>query len=645
MAVKIVKRKDEYLKEIDHCYIIRHEKGFVRLLIVYLTENEAALCFDLGEDNLINLLKLIRINPLKLIDYFQLIIKWWKKLLKYFYILHTKYRILHRDIKPDNIIIKNLTKNDKQQFNNEDDNLDDDFIDLREQQSKKMTIEEFLLSDQNYTNIELLEKNYEILISDLGISKNFNDMFLNHWILTQPNDLNVKDNILNHFFLNNSVLDDNIWYDICSAGYRAPELWSNINDLDDENYKNNDNNKFYNEQSEVWSCGILFFDMIVKGNVRLFRGNSLNEIRYIIKKFIKVNYGKNELPNNFKNYNKRIEKKLKSNSNNGKLGGELRLNYILEYHLYNLYYSNPPDFQIYGNGTSLPKKIRRYFLFFFRTLYQFLHPNPEKRFQLKNLFLFDSSHLITDITISNDEFVYLSFIKYCENNNNNNNENTQLLIKDKKNKYLTLLNIVKNFKTFENTDPVLFFSSFLLMTYVLENNYLYSVYFKNINIWLIFLASLYIIKDYFYGSSGIQLFSIIIKNMFQSDFWNNSEFLSQMVNSDSFNSLKSFKKFLLPYIKEISTKILEYLNCYVSRFSILQFRKFLLAQSEENITFDLCKKNSTSQEINIDEFHQDKLWYGIDFELYLYYQDYYQKKETNILFINPFDFYQNLFLI
>lgn len=57
IAIKIVKRKDEYLREIDHSSMIRHHPGIIRLLAVYITNEDAILCFERAKCNLMRYLK------------------------------------------------------------------------------------------------------------------------------------------------------------------------------------------------------------------------------------------------------------------------------------------------------------------------------------------------------------------------------------------------------------------------------------------------------------------------------------------------------------------------------------------------------------------------------------------------------------
>lgn len=276
-----------------------------------------------------------------MVEYFETTHRWWECIAKTVLQLNHSYCILHRDLKPENILL----------------------IDRQNENGFTTTVP---------------------VIADLGLSKYFGCA----WDYKRRTD--------------SVVIDDNIWYSIYSCGYRAPELWHSVEDID--NYEELVDKvgkywKCYDEKAEAWAVGCILFDMVSKGH-RLFSGKSLSEVRHNIKAFSTKNYGMNELPSQIASYG--------SSSKNSK--SFISLNRLLERALYNVstgvktspfVYNKNVNPKITGSGESLSYDVQIYFrlfasilgnnihfpvFFIMQKIGKLLHPNPLKRSSLRDLF-------------------------------------------------------------------------------------------------------------------------------------------------------------------------------------------------------------------------------------------------------------------
>lgn len=102
VACKVVKRKDEYLRELNHLVAIENAYGILPLKGVSFADKQMIMEFQLGECSLRD--HLSQLKPTDPLVYSNTVIGWFEEILKSIVDIH-KHRILHRDIKPDNIVM------------------------------------------------------------------------------------------------------------------------------------------------------------------------------------------------------------------------------------------------------------------------------------------------------------------------------------------------------------------------------------------------------------------------------------------------------------------------------------------------------------------------------------------------------------
>lgn len=102
VATKIVERQDEYLRELNHLIALENAYGVCQLQKVCFIDNKMLMQFELGECSLAHYVQLM--DPMEPLKFTDLILKWFEEILKSIVDIH-KHRILHRDLKPDNIIM------------------------------------------------------------------------------------------------------------------------------------------------------------------------------------------------------------------------------------------------------------------------------------------------------------------------------------------------------------------------------------------------------------------------------------------------------------------------------------------------------------------------------------------------------------
>lgn len=511
IAVKIVSREDEYLKEIDHSTMLRHVPGVIRLLCVYLTNSKAALCFELGECSLMDWLRNFHVDRNTAVTFYSTMHKWWEIIAKAILTVNISYQIVHRDIKPENIVLirkvdtdntSSVTttavppKNDENASLKTTDRRGSKVLSRNNSQKsgkKSLTKKQKAINTSNSSKkisstatIAPVSKTISTLtpvVVDFGLSKFFGFPFgkrvsrLPNFVVSlsktgeQENDDgklvgrdgpksedtrkgSIEDQSGNDmipvsitqteidrslssssFWSGGAPQRDNIWYDIYSAAYRAPELWIPVNDLKkyetDSEWTNEYNRKWrkYDVKAEAWAAGCVLWDMLSKGE-RLFNGRSMNDTRDIIKTYCVTHFEKSDVPDTVAKFGKtkptdisvvplsiRLERVMYNvihnrtatkavsqnldtstaiviggGNNNIKAvtaRGVARNTAAAKKREINLHQSTGEfidDNEPKGNGMTLPKIVQPYFSTFLCLLQKLLHANPEKRASLSDIF-------------------------------------------------------------------------------------------------------------------------------------------------------------------------------------------------------------------------------------------------------------------
>ncbi len=226
IAIKVVERQDEYLREIDHFYQLQTHPGVVTLLGIYFTAKQSLLCFEYAESNLMKYLRSFPLNQDTYIEYYRTTFEWWKNISHAVYLMNSVYGILHRDLKPENILL-----------------------------------------------VRRSDGTLQPKLADLGLSK----CFFSIWDGNEKPA--IKDNIWYSVY-SACYRAPELWHETDNVDQFEKE--NHVN-LEKKLWKE------YDPSTEAWAMACILFDIASHG-VRIFTGSTLTEVRDSIKTFLFKNY-------------------------------------------------------------------------------------------------------------------------------------------------------------------------------------------------------------------------------------------------------------------------------------------------------------------------------------------------------------------